>query len=144
MMLDLDYRLAVTLPAGTYYIGDPCYAFNGRWGEFLDSVDSCIAEAFAGPAGIPALDPDAPKPSRLPRDRAVVFPTTYGDGVYSGSNGVPYPVDAGILAAVPTDMADHVPEPGCGSVETFAEDFECRVDSRTGVIQFGHIIIHTA
>ena len=137
-----DYQIAYVLAAGTYYIGDPCYVFADRWGDFLDSVQSPLADRFVGLAGIV---PDGHLPADSIEDlfRAAVFSTAHGDGFYRSSHGAVYPVDAGMLGAVPVDMPDGSPEPGEVTVETFDEDFVCSADSRTGTIRFGHIVIDT-
>ena len=137
-----DYRLEYVLPAGTYYIGDPCYVFEDRWGDFLGSVRSPLTDRFVGLAGIV---PEGRPPADSMEDlfRAVVFSTKHGDGFYRSTHESVYPVDAGLLGAVPVDMPDGSPEPGEVTVETFDEDFVCSVDSRTGAIRFGHIRIDT-
>ncbi len=68
------------LPAGTYYIGDLCYAlpdsvYYGYWENtgFKDGRHKVGDYPFA------------------------VWGTAYGDGVYLGSDGKDYPVDAGII-----------------------------------------------
>ena len=142
MMRLFNYRDEYVLPAGTYYIGDPCYVFGDRWGDFLDSIRSPVTDRFIGPAGIV---PDGSPPVDSPDDllRAIVFSTRYGDGSFRSNRGAVYPVDAGLLGAVPVDMPDGTPEPSDVTVETFDKDFVCGFDSRSGKVRFGHIVIQT-
>lgn len=143
MIRAFAYAVEVALPAGTYFVGDPCYLFSGdRWDRFLASVDSVVTGDCAGPAGI---DEDGNPIPFNPRDdtpQAMVFTTAYGDGVYAGSNGRAYSVDSGLLAAVPVEMADGAGT-GSYSVEEFAEGAVCRYDSATGRAQFGPVVIDT-
>ena len=87
MIRSFEFQVEFVLPAGTYYIGDPCYVFGDRWGEFLDSVRSPVTGRFVGPAGIV---PDGSPPANSPDDllRALVLPTRYGDGGYRSNCGV--------------------------------------------------------
>jgi len=69
----------IILPAGRYYIGDPCYVFGDNWGRFLDTFD-------AGKTEFDGL-------------KFAACHTAYGDGKFGG-----FPVDAGMLAMIPEAM----------------------------------------
>ena len=85
--------LKFLLPAGLYYVGDPCYVISReRWGAFLDAVGA-MDNSWEG--GVAILD-DHP---------AVVFHTAHGDGTYCDEAGRMYPVDAGMIGAVSVKLA---------------------------------------
>lgn len=76
----------ITLPAGDYFIGDPCYVIpDDIWSEIHGST---YGEVMTD--GI----------------RWVINSTHSGDGVYKGSNGYSYSVDAGTLGMVPASLCD--------------------------------------
>ncbi len=118
--------MSTKLPAGTYFIGDPCYCFDDSWRELLDHTDffeSGISE-FKG--GFVAAEG-----------------TAWGDGTYRGSDGRDYDVDAGMIGAVSVNLyeaQESMNYRGVFKVE-FEEDFE--VYSEDGVIHIGHIAIDT-
>ena len=128
----------MVLPAGKYWIGDPCYVFpnegpmGGKWDELLDEAnffeDVSYAELDNGEIKVWAAS------------------TAYGDGVYGGSNGKLFPVDAGLLGIVPQETVDYLGRTGndldhCGLFIEFNESFI--VQSRGGNFRFGHIQIDT-
>jgi len=78
----------VVMPAGRYYVGDPCYAIESQelWMQFLESCDYFRASHVAH-VGVAKV--------------IVGFSTAYGDGVYQDQQGREYPVDAGLLGVVP-------------------------------------------
>lgn len=134
----------VQFPAGTYYIGDPCYAFQGdNWHSILQETDyfDNIPETVNMWAGS----------------------TAYGDGCYMDQIGNEYPVDAGLIGIMPIQMCDFgdirwengnwIDERGIthasgekfqfklGNVVTFDKSFF--VEYADGKFAFGHIIIDT-
>jgi hypothetical protein len=118
----------ITMPAGEYWVGDPCYAVpNDRWMEWLNAADFLRQPTprylLAELDGYPVLG----------------IGTAYGDGCYPGSDGSAYPVDAGLLGVVPVEVADSDPF-GMRRV-VFAQPFECYYDH--GTITLGHIDIDT-
>src|SRR5687768_11930213 len=123
---------SITMPAGEYWVGDPCYAIDAqeKWMEWLEAADytnndrSCFL--LADLDGRPVLG----------------ISTAYGDGEYQGSDGNSYPVDAGLIGAVPVEVADVDAPFGMVKV-TFAQDFKCSYDEDGGVINIGNISIET-
>lgn len=132
-------------PAGTYYIGDPCYAFQGNdWDSILDESDY-----FAT--------------GNKTRDIMWAGSTAHGDGTYTDQFGNEYPVDAGLIGIMPIEMCDFgdirwengnwIDERGitypdgknfefkAGNVVTFETDFY--VYYMDGVFEFGNIVIDT-
>lgn len=123
------------IPAGEYWVGDPCYCFtdHGDWMALLESADytsdRAILEAEAG--GL----------------RFVASQTAYGDGRYSDQHGGSYPVDAGLLGVVPVGMEQ---APGADWVYTREELMErvrfekpFRVSYEDGTVRIGHLVIET-
>lgn len=124
-----------TLPAGKYWIGDPCYVLdkrdtpteNFRWDQF---VDFC----FDG-------DPTGRKNEGIVDHQGITFAffgTEYGDGCYPDNLGNHYGVDAGMIGCIPVD---NIEVNSLGTVHTFDKDFDCEYDN--GTIRFGHVTIKT-
>ena len=129
----------ITLPPGTYYVGDPCFAIGrDSWPTFLKSfLDRNTASMMDG-------------------HKSAVFGKFGGDGVRRDDSGQTYQVDSGLLAAVPQALMSSTP-PGLesgwnGRMVTFDEPFDCHTEYVTigGVpvhekgrdIHIGNLIIH--
>jgi hypothetical protein len=113
-----------TLPAGKYYLGDPCYTLGGdKWLDVLKQSDY--------------FD----KPYVKGKKMAVAFGTAYGDGQYMDQYGNEYPVDAGMIGLVPVSMAT-IKKPTGVHMFTFTEPIECE-DRGDGVLYFGGYAIDT-
>lgn len=116
------------LEAGEYYIGDPCYVIaDEEWDDFLDvfiSKDSGFFE-YKG-------------------HRFFVSSTAYGDGSYEDNFNNTYPVDAGLIGAIPMELVAQYKERD-GTLYTFSEPFVCIACDMEdeGSISIGHIIIKT-
>ena len=118
----------ITLPAGRYIIGDPCYSIpNEQWDEILQQTD-----CFESPEGSFKSEETGEE------IHVVAFGTAYGDGVYTDQGGREYPVDAGLIGIMP---AHGVVACESTNVIEFKHDFQC--SCHNGVIEFGHIIIDT-
>jgi hypothetical protein len=123
----------VTLPAGQYFIGDPCYAIpygpdKDYWHEATATSD-CFTKDING---FPFIG----------------YSTYCGDGSYLGTDGYSYPVDAGVIGAVPMEFVrgdnlygDHK-YIQLGAIVEFLEPFEC-YSTDDGKIHIGHIMIDT-
>lgn len=122
------------LPAGKYYIGDPCYVVpNNLWGKLIDST-GCFGLNLENVEnwndgkffyrGLPCF----------------VNGTAYGDGVYYDGNGTKYGVDAGLLGIMPVEVCK---KSGLklGRVVEISEPFEVWEDD--GIFHFGHVRIDT-
>lgn len=120
-------QVSRTLPAGDYYVGDPCYCFDEAWEDLLAPVDvrsRALLETDIGDYAFTAAC------------------TAYGDGVYRDPcYAFAFGVDAGILGVVPVDKAEHVPSPGLMLRRTFDAPFTVTEDG--GVITIGDIVIDT-
>lgn len=108
-----SYRRELTFraPAGTYYIGDLCYAL----------YDNIYDKVFGGHGY------DCGFYSRRPDSFFMVDGTTHGDGDYTGSDGHHYLVDAGIIGICSADLIDtNNTSIGGGKIHTFTEPVEIR------------------
>lgn len=116
-----------TLPAGTYFIGDPCYAIaDDRWSDFCDAVETNDVTEFDG-------------------YKMFASSTAYGDGLYLGSDGADYPVDAGLLGCVPLALIKKGGVNGRkdGRIVEMGNSFQVSVTD-SGDFNFGGIIINTS
>lgn len=128
-----------TLPAGKWWIGDPCYVFphdgpmGNKWDELLDEVDFFETLSYGD------LDDG--------KIKVWAASTAYGDGRYVGSNGKAFPVDAGLIGIAPMETVEYLNRTDndleyCGAFVEFKESFV--VESRNGNFFFGHIGIDTS
>lgn len=117
------------MKAGTYYIGDPCYVYGDDHKDWLDFLDYGVWKG------------DSNVPFEYKGYTCFAGDTKYGDGVYEGSDGFHYPVDAGMIGAIPVEMADKPYRSDLSTIVTFEKDFICEVSN--GVICIGHISIDT-
>lgn len=114
------------LPAGKYYIGDPCYVIDDEvWGEFLDPFWS------SRPAGVFDFDGHT----------CACFNTAWGDGQYKLEPiGDWLPVDAGIIGAIPAVLCTRGGAHDGAMVE-FDEPFTCQAVN--GKLYFGEYSVET-
>jgi hypothetical protein len=122
----------VIVPAGQYVLGDPCYAVpDDNWDELLESCNY-----FENPVGHIRLDD-----FHMNKTFILAFRTRWGDGEYWGSNGMSYPVDAGLIGLVPVDIAKDL-ESHYQNIVTFKKDTICSYNG-SGKLRFGSISIET-
>lgn len=112
------------LPAGTYYVGDPCYVLKSVWKQVGDATN--WFENMTAPAHINLKSDD----SALQKFVVWAGSTAYGDGCYFDNNDKKYHVDAGIIGIV--SWPDGV---------KFDAPFTVKYED--GVFDFGGIIIDT-
>lgn len=124
-------RETVTLPAGRYVVGDPCYAIPyAKWMEWLEDADYTVQDRnhvlYATVNGYPCVG----------------VSTMHGDGTYFGNNGEEFPVDAGLIGLVDVRCAtDEVLRTPGTIVVDFPEPIECLYNA--GTIVLGRIEIDT-
>lgn len=112
----------VTLPAGEYLVGDPCYAFRESWGEALDSLYRGTGDPVDGRGEV--------------RNYAfAAFTTAHGDGEYLDGQGRRYGVDSGMLGAVPAELAEAESNADLLVLVDFEGEVTC-TRSPSGVVQF--------
>ena len=128
------------LPAGRYFLGDPCYTAgkdDDSWQKWVDVADLSsggFSEPIAGGSynGYPII----------------ASSTAYGDGTYFGNDGEEYSVDAGLIGVVPEAVIDGMglsqEELGpYGSWVEVQHPTTLEYDSETGTITFGPVAIQT-
>lgn len=84
------------IPAGKYYIGDPCYVIaEEKWMDFLNK-------------GFWPAEEKGRAVFEFEGKTCFAHHTAYGDGVYFDNKGEQFPVDAGIIGAIPFELCDRV------------------------------------
>jgi hypothetical protein len=120
----------VTVPAGTYFLGDPCYAVPKEdWMQLLATCGSFEDTPVGEVAG----------------HQVLAFGTRWGDGTYTDTDGHPYSVDAGLIGLVPEALyagRERHDLDDLGRVVTFSQPQEC-ADDTTGLLVFGNVKIDT-
>lgn len=119
------------MPAGKYFVGDPCYVFDDdkAWQDFINICEQNFGSSFSG---------------TLNDHLVVAIGTAYGDGVYEDLTGRAYPVDAGLLGAVPLKLIEKMGgkiQKNLGYLIEMPEDFYVYDDE--GTIHIGDIEINT-
>lgn len=126
-MVDRDTN-TVVVPAGRYYLGDPCYTVQREewlpWLEAADYMNEHTLLYALTPTGYPVF----------------AF-STGGDGTFRGSDGFVYPVDAGLIGLVPAEQTDDY-NPSLATIIQFDRPTRCRIDAR-GCLWFGKVRINT-
>lgn len=126
------------MPAGKYWIGDPCYVFphdgpmENKWDELLNEVDFFETLSYG------EIDDG--------KIKVWAASTAYGDGHYISSNDKAFPVDAGLIGIVPLETVQYLDKKDCdldycGLFIEFKESFV--VMSKNGYFTFGNIVIDT-
>jgi hypothetical protein len=121
------------IPAGTYWVGDPGYAFadHDLWLRLLDSAWTRNEEGIVVvPKIMEANTGDA---------SFVSSGTAYGDGTYPDDAGHDYPVDSGMVGVTPAREGEKCPE-GLHEI-TFDAPFTVSYDE--GDIVIGHLTVET-
>lgn len=122
-----------TLPAGTYFFGDPCYAIADElWEKVVD-------QTFF------AADTYVDRVIEVDGHKLFVATTMYGDGTYYDGTHE-YGVDSGSLGAVPKEMWDPTLTVGAleqlGRIVTYDRPFQVGSDEQS-TIYLGNITIPT-
>ena len=128
----------VTLKAGTYYLGDPCYMFGDskQWEEFYDALEAQDEDHGNQILHCKGLE-------------CFAHSTCYGDGGYPLLQGDEefgtLDVDAGCLSCIPAELLDHITvSPGFERnyvINQFCQDFEVGYES--GIFEFGDLTVPT-
>ena len=125
-------NIKVIVPVGTYFLGDPCYAVpNSLWNSLLNSCGFFNDNSFGT---VTQYDKEY---------KVLGFNTAYGDGSFTGSDGVEYGVDAGLIGLTPIGLCtDEDFNSELGSIVTFDTPVVCTNDD--GLMSFNDIFINTA
>ena len=126
--------LKVEVGAGTYYIGDPGYAFAPEeWEEWEGFLEE--REGFPGAMMTHVVDGWG----------AVVFFTLIGDGLYLDQHSNPYNVDSGLIGVFPVERVsssvDREKMARLGQFCHFESSFLVKYDGEQGIVWFGDIEI---
>lgn len=113
----------MTMPAGTYWIGDLCYVMHDKWDEFCNDLSDGEREV----QGI----------------KIASLSTMYGDGSYLDQFAHEYGVDAGLIGCIRVDDIVDNPQNTLDGGHVFTFDYDFEVDSRDGLLIFGNIHIQT-
>lgn len=113
-----------TLPSGKYFIGDISYIFNNRSWDEIVAVNNFNSAPFEVNASL-----------------VWAAHTANGDGEYEDQNGNKYPVDSGVLGAVPIDLVENPERESLGAVMNAPHGLEVSVED--GVFRFNEIVIDT-
>lgn len=125
-------RSGFKVPAGIYWIGDPCYMIKGKDWDLLvnnDKNNGSIGGIIDGHI-------------------IVALTTVLGDGEYSDSRGFKYKVDSGYIGIIPIDYLHMVSDDSQsfmrkdGRVIEFARTTDVYVTDR-GIMHFGKAVIET-
>lgn len=123
------------MQAGTYYVGDLCYVMHDCWDEVCDLTikeHECLEGEFELKDG----------------RRFALYSTKYGDGLYPSNIGKNLSVDAGLIGCIRVEdirdpEATEAAMNSLGVVYEFGTDFITEGCRKTGVIQFGRVIVET-
>ena len=116
----------MTMPAGTYYVGDLCYVLQGS--DWDDVIDLMFPDSRSGHYGEHTL---------MDGRKFAILRTAYGDGEYPDDRGNSYPVDSGTIGCILTDATSTTH----GAIIQFDQPFE--VVDRNGTLCFGDVEIYT-
>lgn len=119
--------MSIKLPAGTYYIGDPCYVIGTKqheeWTDILGATNFFDGEVY-----------------EVRGHKVWAHGTAHGDGVYADNLGNHYGVDAGLIGAIPIGMVDDMDEAKkLGHIHDFENDFSCSYAN--GKLNFGDLVL---
>jgi hypothetical protein len=142
----IDSERDFSLPAGRYWIGDPCYVQL----DHVRKVYLGLSEECEGKFTVDGVT-------------FGVFPTKHGDGSYPWkvvestrrgtvvhhTDNVPtlpaslIPVDSGRIGIIPFDSLPWGTDYGTGIVVTFDHEFVCCIDNDGEDLNFGGIVVMT-
>ncbi len=111
-------------PAGEYWIGDPCYAFNDKehWNQMIDNMDAANDHGVRSDLNF----------------IFGMFNTQVGDGIFSDYENRCYPVDSGIIACIEAWAVDDAAADS-GHIIDFKDPFSVYYDEAT-CLCFGNTV----
>lgn len=139
-----DHTYTMSFPAGTYYIGDPCYPFSADktslWENVLEDAnyfDTSFCAHVEGSNGLTDLI------------HVYAMSTAHGDGCYDfGFESRRLGVDSGMLGIMPIESVnqiDHSREwlAKVGIITTIDDQFTVEFNRHQGTFRFGPVLVHT-
>jgi len=107
-------------PAGTYYVGDLCYAVSDDdWSKLIDDI-GCFGLNSSKVVDVEKFDDGV---FYHQNKKCFIAGTKHGDGSYFDRNNEVYYVDSGSLGVMPLDVCNGTSMNG-GQTHTFKEEFE--------------------
>jgi len=135
------FDISITVPAGTYVLGDPCYSIDGKTDDGVDRWQEWLERAGSGSI----LVAEIPGSEHV----AIAFSTAYGDGYWPvRESGVKTDTmvgaDAGLLGLVPAEYIreNHVIFGNDTKVVTFDKPTKCSMKD-DGTLVFGRYSVKT-
>lgn len=123
-------RIIVEVPAGSYYLGDPCSALGDASWKQVGKTSNYFYNAPV---------------ATINGQRVLGFHTEHGDGLYFDNFGHSFDVDTGLIGLVPEGLIDkhsaYRRMPRIGTIVKFDEPTVCSTDR--GVMAFGRYQIDT-
>lgn len=134
----------LSLPAGAYYIGDPCYILTA---EIYDRI--LMPSAYEAERNRRNSYEFYSNPNNEYTQRGVVMRTLHGDGCFTSNIGFTFPVDSGQIACI--DIACIGIREGIHNcidrrtvyLYTASKPFDC-VRHDNGVLRFNSVSINTS
>lgn len=118
------YTNKIVVPAGKYWLGDPCYVIRDS-----EEWTHVCHESYE----------DNDEPIQIKNGITILFGTSYGDGEYTDNFGRTFLVDSGTIGLV---SYEHDPKGSRYSkLVEFNEDTECFANN--GILVFGDISVDT-
>ena len=126
------------MTAGKYYVGDLCYVMHPEWDEVCELLFAGRNDGGCNEGEFNLSD----------GRRFAIFNTAYGDGLYPSNIGSNFSVDAGSIGCIRIDdirdpEATEARMKSLGAIVEFGTDFVTEGDRRSGIIQFGRVVIET-
>jgi len=121
----------MSMPAGTYWIGDLCYVMHAEWEEVCDITiegHNCLDGEFTLADG----------------RRFATYGTAFGDGEYVSNTGHTLGVDAGLIGCIllsDIDTSNTENRVELGMIHVFDVPFE--TEEEDGTIVFGDVYVPT-
>lgn len=139
----MKFQEKFTLPAGAYYIGDPCYILNNK---IYDKI--LIPLVFESLRNKRNAYEFYSNPNNEYTQRGVVMQTLEGDGLYPSNTGLFFAVDSGQIACIDmacigiTEDIDYAVRKNSVCIYNFNKPFSC-VRYENGVLRFNSVSINT-
>ena len=139
----MKFQEKFTLPAGAYYIGDPCYILNDE--IYHKILMPLVFESLRNRRNAYEFYSN---PNNEYTQRGVVMHTLEGDGLYPSNTGLFFAVDSGQIACIDmacigiTEDIDYAVSKNSVCIYNFNKPFNCvRYDN--GVLRFNSVSINT-